>query len=69
MEFTLSRNPLHPNTSCAHCGRVFQEKGVSLQIREDRKVVDFPICQPCFEAVARFEAVLNMEEGYARVRR
>ena len=69
MEFTLSKKPLQNNPSCAYCGKVFTEKGLSLQIQVDHKVIDFPICQPCFEWVPRFQATVNTETGFARLKR
>ncbi len=69
MEFTLSKKPLHNNPSCAYCGRVFNEKGLNLQIRMDRKVVDFPLCQPCFDQLPRLQATVNLETGAARIKR
>ncbi len=69
MEFTLSRTPLAKNPSCAYCGRVFNEKGITLQLVVDHKVIPFPICQPCFEMVPQFEADVDAETGFARVKR
>ncbi len=69
MEFTLSKRPLLKNPSCAYCGKVFNQYGVSLQIRVDHKIIDFPLCQHCFEIVPLFEATVNPEQGYARVKR
>ena len=69
MEFALSRKPLLKNPSCAYCGKVFNEKGLSLQMKVDQKVVHFPICQSCFELVPLFEATVNLEQGFARVKR
>lgn len=69
MEFTLSKKPLQNNPSCAYCGRVFNEKGLSLQIQVDRKVVDFPLCQPCFDLLPRLRATVNPETGVARINR
>jgi len=69
MEFTLSKKPIQSNPNCAYCGKVFNDKGLSLQIQVDHRVIDFPICQPCFEMVPRFEATVNLETGYARVKR
>ncbi len=69
VELTLSKTPLRKNPSCAYCGRVFNKDGVSIQLKIDQKVIDFPICQPCFELVPLFEATINIEQGYARVTR
>ena len=69
MEFTLSREPLKNNPNCAYCGRVFNDKGLNLQIQVDQRVIDFSICQPCFDMVLRFQADVDLETGYARVRR
>ena len=69
MEFTLSKNPLHHNPSCAYCGKVFNDKGLNLQIQVDHQVIDFPICQLCFDMVPRFQADVDLETGYARVKR
>ena len=69
MDLRLSRMPLQKNPSCAYCGKVFNEKGVSLQLKIDQKVIDFPICQPCFDLLPIFEATVNVEQGYARVKR
>jgi hypothetical protein len=48
---------------------VFNEKGLSLQIQVDHKVVDFPLCQPCFDQLPRLQATVNLENGSARVKR
>ena len=69
MEFTLSKKPLQKNPNCAYCGRVFNDKGLSLQIQVDQKVIDFPICQPCFDMIPLFQAAVNLETGHARVER
>ena len=69
MEFTLSKEPLQKNPNCAYCGKVFNDKGLSLQIHVDQKVIDFPICQPCFDMVPLFQAAVNLETGYARLKR
>lgn len=69
MEFTLSKKPLHNNPNCAYCGRVFNDKGLHLQFHVDNRVIDFPICQPCFDMVPLFQADVNLETGYARVNR
>ena len=69
MELTLSRAPLQDNPSCAYCGKVFNDRGFSLQLQVDHKVIDFPICQPCFEMVPRFQATVNLETGVARMKR
>jgi len=69
MEFKLSKEPLIKNPSCVYCGKVFNTKGVSLQLMVDQKVINFPICQPCFEAVPSFEATVNLENEFARIHR
>jgi len=69
MDLKLSRKPLLQNPSCAYCGKIFNKNGVSLQLAVDHKVIDFPICQPCFEMVPLFEATVNLEQGFARVKR
>jgi hypothetical protein len=69
MEFTLSKKPFRDNPSCAYCGKVFNEKGLSLQIQVDHKVVDFPLCQPCFDQLPRLQATVNLEIGSARIKR
>ncbi len=69
MEFKLSKEPLTKNPSCAYCGKVFNAKGVSLQLGVDHKVIHFPICQTCFEAVPSFEATVNLENQFARIHR
>ena len=69
MEFTLSRKPFQNNPSCAYCGKVFNEKGISLQIRMDHRVIDFPICQSCFDIIPSFQAIVNTETGFARAKR
>jgi hypothetical protein len=69
MELTLSKKPLQNNPNCSYCGRVFNDKGLSLQIQFDQKVIHFPICQPCFEMIPLFQATVNLETGYARVQR
>jgi hypothetical protein len=69
MELKLSQKPLMKNPSCASCGKVFREKGVNLQIEVDHKSIHFPICQPCFDLIPLFEATVNLEQGFARVKR
>jgi hypothetical protein len=69
MALKLSRKPLLQNPSCAYCGKIFNKNVVSLQLAVDHKVIDFPICQPCFEMVPLFEATVNLEQGFARVKR
>jgi hypothetical protein len=69
MGFKLCKEPLQKNPSCAYCGKVFNKKGVSLQLEVDRKVIHFPICQPCFEMVPCFEATVNLENEFARINR
>jgi hypothetical protein len=69
MEVTLSKKPLQNNPSCAYCGKVFNEKGLSLQFQVNRKVVDFPLCQCCFDQMPRLQATVNLENGSARVKR
>lgn len=69
MDFTLSKKPLQNNPSCAYCGRVFNDKGLHLQIQVDHRVIAFPICQPCFDTVPLFQADVNLETGFARVKR
>jgi len=69
MVFTLSKKPLRKNANCAYCGRIFNDKGLSLQIRVDQKVIDLPICQACFDMVPQFQASINLETGYARLER
>lgn len=69
LEFTLSKKPLQNNPSCAYCGRVFNEKGLSLQIQVDRKIVDFSLCQPCFDQLPRLQATVNLENRSARIKR
>jgi hypothetical protein len=69
MDLKLSKKPLLQNPSCAYCGKIFNKNGVSLQLAVDHKVIDFPICQPCFEMVPLFEATVNVEQGFARVKR
>ncbi len=69
MEFTLSKKPLHNNSSCASCGKVFNEKGLTLQLAIDHKVIDFPLCQPCFDLLPMVKATVNLETGFARIQR
>jgi hypothetical protein len=69
MEFTLSKKPLQNNPSCAYCGKVFNEKGLSLQIQVDHKAVDFSLCQACFDQLPRLQATVNLENGSARIKR
>jgi len=69
MEITLSKKPLQHNPNCAYCGKVFNDGGLSLQIQIDHREIDFPICQPCFDTIPLFQADLNLETGYARVKR
>ena len=69
MEFTLSKKPLQNNSTCASCGRVFSEEGLSLRFDLDGKVIDFPLCQRCFDTIPRFDAAVNPETGAARVKR
>ena len=69
MELKLSRKPLQKNPSCVYCGKVFNQNGVSLQLQVDHKVIDFPLCQQCFEMVPHLEATVNLEQGYVRIKR
>jgi hypothetical protein len=69
MDFKLSKNPLLKNPNCASCGKVFNEKGLSLQIQIDHKSIHFPICQSCFDLMPLFEADINLEQGHARMKR
>ncbi len=69
MELTVSRNPLKNNPSCAHCGKVFNKNGFTLQMEVDHKLIDLPICPSCFDLLPRFEATVNLEQGYARFKR
>ncbi len=69
MEFTLSRKPLQDNPSCAYCGRIFNEDGLTLRLEVDHTPIDFPICQRCFDMVPRFDATVNLETGAARMKR
>lgn len=67
MRLKLSREPLQNNPNCAYCGKVFNKQGVSLQLQVDRRIINFPICQTCFDLVPVFEATVNIENSYARV--
>jgi len=69
MELKLSREPLITNPNCAYCGKVFNKKGLNLQLQIDHKAIHFPICQSCFEMVPLFEATVNLESGVARINR
>ena len=69
VEFKLSKEPITKNPNCAYCGRVFNEKGISLQLAIDKKIIHFPLCQRCFEAIPSFEATVNLEQGFARINR
>jgi hypothetical protein len=69
MELKLSKKSLLKNPNCAYCGKVFNEKGLSLRLQADHKVVDFPLCQPCFEKIPLIEATVNLEQCVARVKR
>jgi len=69
MELKLSRKPLVQNPSCAYCGNVFSKNGLTLQLEADHKMVNFPICQRCFEMVPLFEATVDLQGGFARVKR
>ena len=69
MEFTLSKKPLQNNPSCAYCGKVFNERGLTLQLRMDRSSVEFPLCQPCFDSLPALQATVNPETGAARIKR
>lgn len=69
MELRLSREPLQKNPSCAYCGNVFNQKGINLQLVLPDKTIDFPICQACSEMVTTFEASLDLDQGYARIKR
>jgi len=69
MEFTLSRIPLQDNPSCAYCGRIFNEEGLTLRLELDDKRIDFPLCQRCFDLVPRVDAVVNLEARAARLKR
>jgi hypothetical protein len=69
MELTVSKNPLKNNSNCAYCGKVFSKNGFSLQLEVDHKMIDLPICPSCFDRIPRFEATVNLEQGYARLKR
>lgn len=69
MELKLSREPLQNNPNCAYCGKVFNKQGVNLQLKVNRKLINIPICQSCFDLVPLFEAIVNLENGYARINR
>jgi hypothetical protein len=69
VEFTLSKKPLQNNPSCAYCGKVFNEKGLTLQLRLDQKSIDFPLCQPCFDLIPDLQAAVNLETASARIKR
>jgi hypothetical protein len=69
LEFTLSKKPLQKNPNCSYCGRIFNDKGLTLQIQSGQNVIHFPICQPCFQMIPLFQATVNLETGYARVKR
>ena len=69
IELKLSKEPLLKNPNCAYCGKVFNEKGISLQLAMDQKVIHFPLCQPCFEKVPLFVATVDVEHGFARLNR
>ena len=69
MELKLSKKPLGQNSNCAYCGNVFNRNGVTLQLSADHKIINFPICQRCFEMVPLFEATVDLEGGFARVKR
>lgn len=69
MELKLSRTPLLKNPNCASCGRVFNENGMNLQLKADHRVIDLPICPSCFNSIPRHEATVNLEQGYARMKR
>ena len=69
IEFALSKKPLQDNPSCAHCGKVFNEKGLTLQLRMDSRSVDFPLCQRCFDWLPALQATVNLETGTARIKR
>jgi hypothetical protein len=69
MELKLSKHPLVRNPNCAYCGKVFNKDGVSLHFEVDHKVIDLPICQPCFEMIPLFEATVSLENGFARIKR
>lgn len=68
-ELRLSREPLQKNPSCAYCGKVFNQRGINLQLILDHRIIDFPICQPCSDRIATFEATLDTEQGYVRIKR
>lgn len=69
MDLKLSHDPLMRNPSCAYCGKVFDGKGVHLQLEVDHKPIHFPICQTCFDSVPLIEGTINLEQGLARVKR
>jgi hypothetical protein len=69
MELKLSKKPLLQNPSCAYCGNVFNKSGLTLQMEVDHKVINFPLCQRCFEMVPLFEATVDLEGGFARLKR
>jgi hypothetical protein len=69
MELKLSKKPLEQNSSCAYCGNVFNKDGLTWQLETDHKVIHFPICPRCFAMIPLFEATVNLEEGFARIKR
>jgi hypothetical protein len=60
---------LQKNPSCAYCGKVFNQNGVSLQLQVDHKVIHFSVCQPCFEMGSPLKVAVDLEQGVARVKR
>ena len=69
IEFKLSRKPFRANPSCASCGKVFKDDGVNLQLLIDKQPIDFSVCQPCLAMAPFLEATVNLEQGFARLKR
>jgi hypothetical protein len=69
MELKISKTPLTRNPNCASCGRVFNEKGLTLELEFDHQKIRFPLCQSCFDAVPLFEAEVRPEQGTVRLKR
>jgi len=69
MELKVSKEPLLKNPNCTYCGNVFNKNGLSLRLEGNRKVVDLPLCPRCLEKIPLFEATVDLEQCFARIKR
>ncbi|MCX5906833.1 MAG: hypothetical protein NTY64_06520 [Deltaproteobacteria bacterium] len=69
MELKISKQPRMKNPSCAYCGRTFREKGLNLELVEGERSIHLPLCPSCFDLLPEFEATVDLEHGYMRLKR